>query len=80
MLSRANAVGRTIAQPLVAAPVVVVFDEGADRFLQLARHIAGHLVSLAFYSAVVSFDSTIGLGVKGGVGDMSYLHQPQVLA
>jgi len=58
-------IGCDITQSFVIAPVVVVFDEGPDGFLQLARHLMGHLVNFAFYGAMVSFNLAVSLGIKG---------------
>jgi hypothetical protein len=48
----------------VVTPVVIVSDEGTDRFLELAGHIIRHLVNLPFYGAMVPLNLAIGLRVE----------------
>ena len=79
MSSCVDVIGRDIAQPFVITPVVIVFDEGPDCFLQLTRHIVRHLVNFPFYGAMVSFNLAVGLRMKGRGSDVPYPHQMQVL-
>ena len=44
-------------------PVVIVFDEGRDRLLQVAGHIVGHLIYFSFRGAMVSFNNVGQLGI-----------------
>jgi hypothetical protein len=64
MSSCVDVMGCDIAQSFVVTPAVIVFDEGSDRFLQLAGHIVRHLVNFSFDGAMVSCNLAIGLRME----------------
>ena len=79
MSSSVNVPGGDIAQPFVITSVVIVFDEGSDRFLQFTRHLVGQMVNLPFKRAVISFNLAVGLRMERRGGNVPYPHQSQVL-
>ena len=78
MLAGIDVIGSDIAQSFVITPVVVIFDEASNRFLQLTRHIMRHPVDFPFEGAMVPLNFAIGLRVEGRGGNVPYPHESQV--
>ena len=72
-------VGCDIAETFVVAPIVVVFDECFNRFLEFTRHLMRYEVNLSFDSAVISFYLAVGLRMVGCSCNVPYVQQPPVL-
>ena len=69
---------RDIAQSFMVASVVIVFDEGSNRFFQLTRYPKGHSVDSPLKGAVVPLNLAIGLRMEGRGGNVPYPHQSQI--
>jgi len=68
-----------VADALVIAAVVVVFNECPDCLLQLTRHLVGEEIDASLHGVVVPLNLAIGLRVKGRGQNVPYAYQPQVL-
>ena len=60
-----DVIGGDIPQSFVITPVVIVFDEASNRFLQLIWHLMRHPVDFPFYGAVIPLYLAIGLRMEG---------------